>query len=379
MDDDEEKYRLQQLADLGSFRRDGISTEEEVPNMDRQGLQPEKQHGFGQPFSQPQGQGHHRVFLNAWSNLHSTVGDTEEELDSIMGGQSHRAKLNNGLSHSRVGSKGLPPQQHRNSKPGKSSLRMGYKPVYRGASKPPPAPYYKRTPQTVRPPLTARAPPAVKPSPTVKKSPTPEALPASKPSTIPGPSPTLKELPAPGPQPTSNQGRRKIELTGYNLPQPQMSSAAFQPQRHSEEDLLTFDSPPSRSSRSQSPVKVYQSASTSDLMEIDDGEMATNYFKIGGLQSSKFAPPPSYASTKKRQTSGLMASKYATMDNNPATQGSVGKVKAVEVKYPSSSGEIDFWQEALPRAVKDIIIKAKAEPSPAKKDPSPLSKSRWAD
>jgi hypothetical protein len=116
----------------------------------------------------------------------------------------------------------------------------------------------------------------------------------------------------------------------------------------------------------------------SDLMEIDDGDMLTSNITMGGLQPSKW--DPSYAaSPQKPQARGLMASKYAILDDKPATEAPVGKAKAAEVKYQSSSGgEIDFWQETLPRAVKEIIIKAKAEPS-AKKNPTPLSKSRWAD
>ncbi|QKX56326.1 uncharacterized protein TRUGW13939_03427 [Talaromyces rugulosus] len=427
MDDEEENYckqaALQQLADLGSLRRDGISAVEDDKKLKQhQRFQPELPHGFGKPFPQPQGEDQDKKeFLNAWSNLHTIVGDTKEELSSIMGGQSHRSKLNNDLLHSWVGSQDPPPQQHRGPKPGKPLPKMGYKPVYKSASKPPP---YSRVPPTVRSPLTARATPAAKPSapkssPAAKPSPAPKqsafkasafkASPAGKKSPAPKPSqgpkpspagkkppaprpsqaskpspslkasPTLKQLPASRPQPASTQGRRRVELTGYNLPQPQTSSAAFQPRRHHEEDLLTFDSPPSANSRHKSPVKVYQSASMCDLMEIDDGEMLTNKPTMTGRNASNFAPPGSYdkakpqkGSTENAQTSGLMASKYATVDDDSVTEGSIGKAAT-----QNNSNTIDFWQEALPRSVKGII-KEKAGSSSAEKGPEPLAKSRWA-
>jgi hypothetical protein len=114
-------------------------------------------------------------------------------------------------------------------------------------------------------------------------------------------------------------------------------------------------------------------------MEIDDGEMLTNKPTMTGLNASNFASPGSYdtakpqkGSTENPQTSGLMASKYATVDDDSVTEGSIGKSET-----RNNSNTIDFWQEALPRSVKGII-KEKAESSSADKGPGPLAKSRWA-
>lgn len=310
-----------------------------------------------------------------------------------MGGQSHREKLNSEVLHSFIGRHGPPPQQqhhnhHRDSGSHKPQPpKMGYKPVYKSATKPPP---YSRAqpPSTVRPPLTSRAPPAAKPSPALKSSPTAKLPQAGNKSPAPKPSQAFKQPPnprysstfkqPPAPQQPSNQGRRKFEHTRYNLPQPQTSDTAFQPQRQSEEDLLTFDSPPSgKSSHEKSPAKVYESASMSDLMEIDDGEMLTNKTTMTGPRPSNFASPgshdtarPQQASTGNPQALGLMASRYATSNDNndPATEGSIDQGE-------TQSNEISYWQQALPRSVQNIL---KEKSNTSVKKSSPLSQSRWA-
>lgn len=118
-----------------------------------------------------------------------------------------------------------------------------------------------------------------------------------------------------------------------------------------------------------------------DLMEIDDEEMLSHKPAMGGLQPSKWAPtakPKGF--TENSKTSGLMASKYATSVDDSATEGGrVGKSKA-QSATSSNTSTVDFWQEPLPRAVKDIITKGKVEPSSsAKKGPDGLAKSRWAN
>ncbi|EEQ87241.1 uncharacterized protein BDCG_02361 [Blastomyces dermatitidis ER-3] len=100
MDEEERQRRMQelQMADLGSARREYISTVDDAPNKYRHvGLdQIEAMRAANMKGSKVQKLAEaNKTQLSAWNNAHQTIGgDVQlEDLDSMMSGQSHRAQL----------------------------------------------------------------------------------------------------------------------------------------------------------------------------------------------------------------------------------------------------------------------------------------------
>ncbi|KAH8697228.1 hypothetical protein BGW36DRAFT_359029 [Talaromyces proteolyticus] len=374
MDTDEKAHRqaLLQQADLGIIRRDEISTVDEKKSHYAGQLKTSNVSSFRDP-GQRGVKTEHRTLLDGWSSkshqlliylittssymlngpsqgLKETEKQDEDDLDSMMMGQSHRARLQSGFQNN----SGFDTISALTSAPkgGRGSF-----PAVRGG-------HASRGERVGGGGMSAhrigRANfPASKKSffdPAIEKNNT--HMPYSRagrssfstrgvgrggyPTARTGcgsiPSPRSRHSVSPRMTPIHHnkyrvkQGYGQGDITGgYNSPQPQTSGSASNPQLYQEKDLLVFDSPPRKNS-----TKTVNRVPIPDLMDIDEGEKLSKLFspqnttptkkknianvpKVSDLGTLKYTVVEKSAKVKENITNssstlGLQTFRYATAE-----------------------------------------------------------------